>query len=189
MFVACGGIVLVRVFVRSVLSAWLFSCYQRFSTNAYATGSFILLVTQISVDAVVVIYRGQSNTWSRSVAFMHCNSHWDSLCPVHTTMIQQEKCRQKDIIRMCRRQYLRAFCHNHACDSAFPETLVGFFSRFPGLRHFLGIKLALFSTAVDDDNMRVALAPFQNVFWCPKIGSWWRYLNQFVPRIRIDFKM
>ena len=89
--------------------------------------------------------------------------------------MQQEKCRQKDIVRMCRRQYLRSFCRAHVRESSlpvtkklcrgysgFPTTLVGFFSRYPGLRHFLGIKLALFSTAVDEHDMRVALSPIQN---------------------------
>ena len=83
-----------------------------------------------------------------------------------------------DIVRMCRREYLRTFWRAHVCDSApptakticrrqydsgFPTTLVGFFSRFPGLRRFLGIKISLFSTAVDEHDMQVALSPIQHV--------------------------
>ena len=83
-----------------------------------------------------------------------------------------------DTVRMCRREYLRAFWRAHARDSdspttkricrgqygsGFPTTLVGFFSRYPGLRRFLGIKLALFSTAVDEHDMQVALSPIQRV--------------------------
>ena len=81
----------------------------------------------------------------------------------HTTLIQQEKRRLMDIVRMCRREYLRSFWRTHVCDSGFPTTLVGFFSRFPGLRRFLGIKISLFSTAVDEHDMQVALSPIQHV--------------------------
>ena len=95
-----------------------------------------------------------------------------SLC--HVTLLQQEKRRLKEVVRTCRRQYLRAFCPTDECDSdlsptkkicrgpydsGFPTTLVSFFSRYPGTRRFLGIKLALFSTAVDDNDMKHALSP------------------------------
>lgn len=76
-------------------------------------------------------------------------------------LLHQEKCRQTEIVRMCRRQYLRALCRTGVCDSAFPTTLLGFFSRFPGLRRFMGTKIALFSTAVDDNEMKIALSSAQ----------------------------
>ena len=68
-----------------------------------------------------------------------------------------------EIVRTCRRQYLRALCRTQVCDSAFPTTLVGFFSRFPGLLRFMGTKVTLFSTAVDANDMRLALSPAQDV--------------------------
>ena len=66
-----------------------------------------------------------------------------------------------DIVQMCRRQYLRSFLLTHVCDSAFPTTLIEFFSRFPGLRRFIGTYLVRFSTAVDDADMQRALSSAQ----------------------------
>ena len=68
-----------------------------------------------------------------------------------------------NIVRMCRRQYLRSFLLTHVSDSAFPTTLVEFFSRFPGLRRFIGTYIVLFSTAVDDADLQRALSPAQNI--------------------------
>ena len=65
------------------------------------------------------------------------------------------------IVQMCRRQYLRSFLLTHVCDSAFPTTLVEFFSRFPGLRRFIGTYIVRFSTAVDDADLERALSPAQ----------------------------
>ena len=123
--------------------------------------------------SLTVGYRELDQGPSLSCIVIHIEIH-PTLYP--TTLIQQEKRRQIDIVRMCRRQYLRAFWRaptydsgvprtKRICrgqyDSGFPTTLVGFFSRYPGLRHFLGIKLALFSTAVDEHDMQVALSPMQ----------------------------
>ena len=66
-----------------------------------------------------------------------------------------------DIVQMCRRQYLRSFLLTHVCDSAFPTTLVEFFSRFPGLRRFIGTYIVRFSTAVDEADLQRALSPIQ----------------------------
>ena len=74
---------------------------------------------------------------------------------------QQEKCRQMDIVHMCRRQYLRALSLTHVCDSPFPTSLVGFFSWFPGLRRLIGAHIVRFSTAVDDSDLQLALSPAQ----------------------------
>ena len=61
--------------------------------------------------------------------------------------------------KVCRGQHGRCF----------PTTLEGFFSRFPGLRHFLGIKIALFSTAVDASDMRDALSSIRNEIYEYKV--------------------
>ena len=66
-----------------------------------------------------------------------------------------------DIVQMCRRQYLRSFLLTHVCDSGFPTTLIEFFSRFPGLRRFIGTYIVRFSTAVDDADLQRALSPTQ----------------------------
>ena len=68
-----------------------------------------------------------------------------------------------DIVQMCRRQYLRSFLLNHVCDGPFPTTLVEFFSRFPGLRRFIGEYIVRFSTAVDDADLQRALSPAQTI--------------------------
>ena len=68
-----------------------------------------------------------------------------------------------EIVQMCRRQYLRSFLLTHVCDSGFPTTLVDFFSRFPGLRRFIGTYIARFYTAVDDADLQSALSPTQNI--------------------------
>ena len=68
-----------------------------------------------------------------------------------------------DIVHMCRRQYLRALSFTHVCDSPFPTTLVGFFSRFPGLRRQIGAHIVRFSTAVDDADLQRALSPIQTI--------------------------
>ena len=68
-----------------------------------------------------------------------------------------------DIVQICRRQYLRSFLLTHVCDSAFPTTLVEFFSRFPGLRRFIGTYIARFYTAVDDADLQRALSPAQTI--------------------------
>ena len=64
---------------------------------------------------------------------------------------------------MCRRQYLRSFLLTHVCESDFPTTLVEFFSRFPGLRRFIGTYIVRFSTAVDAADLQHALSPSQAV--------------------------
>ena len=64
---------------------------------------------------------------------------------------------------MCRRQYLRSFLLTHVCESDFPTTLVEFFSRFPGLRRFIGTYIVRFSTAVDDADLQRALSPAQTI--------------------------
>ena len=68
-----------------------------------------------------------------------------------------------ETVHMCRRQYLRSFLLTHVCDSAFPTTLVEFFSRFPGLRRFIGTYIVRFSTAVDNADLQRALSPTQNI--------------------------
>ena len=62
---------------------------------------------------------------------------------------------------MCRRQYLRSFLLTHVCESDFPTTVVEFFSRFPGLRRFIGTYIVRFSTAVDEAGFQRALSPIQ----------------------------
>ena len=66
-----------------------------------------------------------------------------------------------EIVQICRRQYLRSLLLTRVCDSPFPTTLVGFFSRFPGLRRFIGEYIVRFSTAVDDSDLQRALSPIQ----------------------------
>ena len=68
-----------------------------------------------------------------------------------------------DIVQTCRRQYLRSFLLTHVCDSTFPTTLVEFFSRYPGLRRFIGTYIVRFSTAVDDADLQRALSPAQTI--------------------------
>ena len=68
-----------------------------------------------------------------------------------------------DIVRMCRRQYLRSFLLTHVCNSGFPTTLVEFFSRFSGLRRFIGTYIVRFSTAVDETDLQRALSPTQTI--------------------------
>ena len=67
-----------------------------------------------------------------------------------------------ETVQMCRRQYLRSFLLTHVCNSAFPTTLVEFFSRFPGLRRFIGTYIVRFYTAVDDADLQRALSPIQD---------------------------
>ena len=137
--------------------------------------SLFLLIVQIFLPSVISYY-AISRTWSRSISPIHCKSHCDSCLTVsyHPNATQQEKCRQIDISKICRRQYLRSWCRTHMCDSAFPTTLVGFFSRFPGPRRFMDTKIDLFSTSVDEHDMQVAPAPAQRAiqeFWKCEISS------------------
>ena len=125
-----------------------------------------MMITQIFLYVVMTYWR-LSRTWWRSNSFMLCKPHCDSLriCldVVIKTLTQQEKCRLKDIAQMCRRQYLRSFLLTHVCESDFPTTLVEFFSRYPGLRRFIGTHIVLFSTAVDDADLQRALSPAQTI--------------------------
>ena len=68
-----------------------------------------------------------------------------------------------EIVRMCRRQYVRALSRTHERGDYFPKTLVDFFSWFPGLKRFIGTRIVRFSTAVDESDMQLSMCRAQAI--------------------------